>query len=898
MSELPRGTVTFLFTDIEGSTKLLDELGPESYRDALGEHRRLLRETFARHGGYEVDYEGDAFFVAFERAGEAVAAAQEGQAALAGGPIRVRMGLHTGEPIIDPPKYVGRDVHLAARVMSAGHGGQVLVSRATHELVDGVEVHDLGDHRLKDVAEPVRLFQVGGGEFPPLKTISNTNLPVPASSFLGRRAELAEAEQLLPSTRLLTVTGPGGTGKTRFAIELAAAQLDRFPNGIFWVPLAALRDGALVLETVGQALGARGAVAEHIGDKRMLLVLDNFEQVIEAAPDVSDLLAACPNVCLLVTSRELLRIAGEFEYPLPPLESHEGASLFCDRARVERTSAVDELCRRLDNLPLAIELAAARATMLSPEQLLERLGGRLDLLRGGRDTDARQRTLRATMEWSYDLLQPEEQALMARLSVFPGGCTLEAAEAVSAAGLDALQSLIDKSLVRRTEGRFWMLETVREFAGEKLGECGEEASQKRRHVDWFLQLAEETAFQARGTDREACFDVLEADHDNLRAAFGMAEALEDSDAELRLATALWEFWVARGHLIEGGRLLDGALERSPAQPVRARLGRCALGATLGAPFAELLAEAEEVAGTAEHEGDRYTHVQALIVIASAKLALQRFGEAEEPLHQALGISAGDFPALEGQAVGWLLISALYGPLPADRGIARCREAYERAGENRTVQAFALVERSALEAMRGEFETARRLLGEGREVFRELDLNVYGANTAQEAYFIEMLAGDPAAAIADLGAAYELLEEMGERGFLSTIAGYLAHACHAAGDLEAAKRSADLSAAAASVDDFLSHSLWRSARAKILACEGDTEGALRYAQEALDLFLGIDAPNTLAERFADLAYVLGRAGRPVEETSALEQALSLFEQKGNLVASERTRTALGSLRVGP
>ena len=366
MSDLPAGTVTLLFTDIEGSTKLLDELGAEGYRDALGEHRRLLREAFARHRGYEVDYEGDAFFVAFERAGEAVAAVQEAQAALAGGPIKVRMGLHTGEPVLDPPKYVGHAVHLAARVMSAGHGGQVLLSRATRELVDGIEVRDLGDHRLKDFAEPVRLFQLGEGEFPPLKTISNTNLPVPASSFLGREAELAEAGELFGSTRLLTVTGPGGTGKTRFSIELAAGQLDRFPNGVFWVPLAPLRDSALVLETVDQVVGGRGALAEHIADKRMLVLLDNFEHVVEAAPELSALLAACPNLGMMVTSREVLRISGEREYPLPPLVPEEGATLFCERARVERTSAIEELCRRLDNLPLAIELAAARATMLAP----------------------------------------------------------------------------------------------------------------------------------------------------------------------------------------------------------------------------------------------------------------------------------------------------------------------------------------------------------------------------------------------------------------------------------------------------------------------------------------------------------------------------------------------------
>jgi predicted ATPase len=896
--EQPKGTVTLLFTDIEGSTKLLEQIGAEAYREALGEHRRLLREAFEQHGGYEVDYEGDAFFVAFERAGEAVAAVQEAQAALEAGPIKVRMGLHTGEPILDPPKYVGHAVHLAARVMSAGHGGQVLLSRATLDLLDGIEVRDLGEHRLKDFAEPVWIYQLGDESFPPLKTISNTNLPTPVSSFLGRETELAEAEQLLASTRLLTITGPGGTGKTRFSIELASGQLDRFPNGVFWAPLAPLRDAALVLETIDRTLGARGALAEHIGDKRMLLLLDNFEHVIEAAAELSGLLTACPNLSVIVTSRELLRIGGEVEHPLPPLEPEEGVSLFCVRARVEGSAAVEELCRRLDNLPLAIELAAARATMLSPEQLLDRLGQRLDLLRGGRDVDLRQQTLRATIEWSYDLLRPEEQTLFARMSVFAGGCTLEGAETVATADLDTLQSLVDKSLVRRTGDRFWMLETIREYAAEELQRSGEAETQRRCHFEWFLVLAETTDLGSRMGDREKCYERLEAEHDNLRAALAAARELREESAELRLATALWEFWVARGHLSEGRRLIEAALEQSADQPSRTRLGRCYLRQMTGEPFEDVLAEAEQVAVVVERENDRYTHAQTLSLIGLLQLALGSAADAEQQLQEAIELSGGDYPAVEGEAIGWLLISALYGPLPTDRGIARCREAYEQARGNRTVQAFALVERAALEAMRGEFDVARQLLAEGRDVFRELDLNVFGTNTAQEAYFIEMLAGDPDAAVADLRAAYDLLAEMGEQGFLSTIAGYLAHACYAAGDLQEAERFAGLSAAAAAVDDHISQCLWRSARAKLLARGGNVDQALRYANEALELVRGTDDINTRADRLSDLAEVL-RLAAPSEETMApLQEALSLYQQKGNLVAAERTRGVLGTLQRAP
>ncbi len=467
------GTLTFLFTDIEGSTKLLRELG-EAYAAALSEHRRVLREAFERHGGFEVDTEGDAFFVVFRSASEAAAAAAEGQAALEAGPVRVRMGLHTGEPVISEGDYVGLDVHLAARIGASGHGGQVVVSGDTRALLDDtVPLTDLGEHRLKDFDHPVPLFQLGLGRFPPLKTISNTNLPRPASSFVGREREVAEVLSLLrDGTRLLTLTGPGGSGKTRLAIEAAAEVVPEFKAGVFWAGLAPLRDAALVTETIAQTLGAKDSLAAHIAERELLLLLDNFEQVVDAAPELSSLLAACPNLKLLVTSRELLRVQGEVEYAVPPLAQPEAVELFCTRSRLEPDAVIGELCRRLDDLPLAVELAAARTSILTPRQILERLSKRLDLLKGGRDADPRQATLRATIEWSYDLLSDDEKVLFARLAVFAGGCTLEAAEEVAEADLDTLQFLVDKSLVRHTTDRFWMLETVREYALERLEEFG------------------------------------------------------------------------------------------------------------------------------------------------------------------------------------------------------------------------------------------------------------------------------------------------------------------------------------------------------------------------------------------------------------------------------------------
>jgi predicted ATPase len=552
VTDQPSGTVTLVFTDIEGSTRLLEELGQESYRQALGEHRRIVREAF--HAGYEVDYEGDAFFYAFASAQAAVSAVQEAMAGLEAGPIRIRVGVHTGEPGLDPPKYVGMDVHTAARIMSAGHGGQVLVSETTRALVT-TEVTDLGPHRLKDVEEPLPLYQLGEGSFPPLKTISNTNLPRPASSFVGRGRETHEVVALVrEGARILTLSGPGGTGKTRLAIEAASELVPDFKAGVYWVGLATLSDPALVSEQVGQVLGSKNGLNAHIGGRELLLVLDNLEQVMDCASELSSLVDACPKLQLLCTSRELLRVRSEVEYHVPPLGEQEAVELFCERARLEADVTIAELCRRLDNLPLAVELAAARARMLSPAQILERLAQRLDLLKGGRDVEARQQTLRATIAWSYDLLAAEEQRLFRALSVFSGGCTLEAAEEVAEADLDTLESLLDKSLLRRRDTehgpRFAMLETIREFAAERLREAGEEEAAGDRHTAWLLDLLREVGPRwAEPAPREKLDTVL-ADDANVRLAVERAIEKRETDAALELVGLLGRTWLESGRFVE------------------------------------------------------------------------------------------------------------------------------------------------------------------------------------------------------------------------------------------------------------------------------------------------------------------------------------------------------------
>lgn len=567
----PSGTVTLVFSDIEGSTRLLHELGAEAYREALGEHRRVVREAYARYAGYEVDYEGDAFFYVFSSASDAVDAVSEAMAGLDGGPISIRVGIHTGEPVLDPPKYVGMDVHFAARVMSSAHGGQVVLSKATVEACDDRLQAPLllGEHRLKDISEAVPLYQLGGGSFPPLKTISNTSLPRPASSFLGREKELAAiVSRIKQGTRLLTLTGPGGTGKTRLAIEAAFSLVGSYKGGVFWVGLASQRDPALVTETMAQTLGAKDGLAEHIQERELLLLLDNMEQVIEAAPELSALLQACPNLTLLVTSRELLRVSGEVEYPVPPLVEPEAVELFCARSQLAPTDEVAELCARLDNLPLAVELAAARTKALTPAQILERLSGRLDLLSGGRDADPRQQTLRATIEWSYELLSPEEQELFARLSVFAGGCTMEAAEEVADADLDTVQSLVEKSLLRftatETGSRYWMLETIREYAAEQLGGEGAERQLAGRHAAFYRSLAEQQRAELdAGDPEEGPVSVLSADIDNLRAAVDYALGAGESDAVRTITASLLMFWLMRGLYSEGRTWLERALALDP-----------------------------------------------------------------------------------------------------------------------------------------------------------------------------------------------------------------------------------------------------------------------------------------------------------------------------------------------
>ena len=606
MPDLPVGTITMLFTDIEGSTRLLQQLG-ERYTGVLANCRHLIRAAFAQYNGHEVDMQGDAFFVAFARASNAVAAATAIQHTLAsalwpeGVVVRVRIGLHTGEPESSLEGYIGLDVHLAARIMSAGHGGQVLLSQTTRDLVEqhlpeGAYLRDLGQHRLKDLQQSVHLFQLCLADlpvdFPPLKTLDifPNNLPIQPTPFIGREKEVASVKQLLrrQDVRLLTLTGAGGTGKSRLGLHAAAELNDVFADGAFFVNLAPISDPELLVPTIAQTLELKeigdqsllNQLRASLRDKNLLLLLDNFEQIVSAAMHVVDLLNACPKLKIVVTSRTVLHVRAEHEFEVPPLAlpnlkrlpdlvallQYEAVALFIQRAQAVKPDfqvtnanapAVAEICARLDGLPLAIELAAARMKLLTPQALLTRLSQRLQVLTSvTRDMPARQQTLRNTIEWSYNLLDTYEQRLFRWLSVFVGGCTLEAVEAVCSefgdgAGqvLDGVASLTDKNLLQQMEvgkeSSLVMLETIREYGLERLAASEETEATRHAHAIYYLALAQKAEPELLGPEQVMWLDRLEREHDNLRAAMRWLlerfEARQHIEMALQLGGALQRF---------------------------------------------------------------------------------------------------------------------------------------------------------------------------------------------------------------------------------------------------------------------------------------------------------------------------------------------------------------------
>jgi predicted ATPase/class 3 adenylate cyclase len=847
MTRLPTGTVAFVFTDIEGSTHLVQTLEDDVWASILARHRELIRAAVAAHRGIEVSTEGDGFFLAFSRTSDAVAATVDAQRALSAEPwpanavVRVRMGIHTGDGRLDADgSYVGADVHRAARVAAAGHGGQVLLSETTSSLVSnelppGVGIRGLGEHRLKDL-RPERICQLviegERTEFPPIRSLDRrpNNLPTQLTSFVGRDTELAEASELLRSTRLLTLTGPGGTGKTRLSLQLAADVAERFADGIWFVALEPVRDPGLIAATILTTLGlveaggrsAHDVLVDWLAPREVLLVLDNFEQVIEGAPVVADLLRSASRLSVVVTSRAPLRVSGEQEYPVPGLPAprdvlalsdlekmnlpagdrrldaaaatqYEAVRLFIARAvgvrpdfkvTNENAPAVAGIAARLHGMPLAIELAAARVKLLSPDAILERLEHQLGVLASGsRDLPERQQTLRGAIAWSHELLGEGERVLLARLSVFVGGCELDSAEAICGpaqelAGLevlDGLMALADQSLVRAEERdgetRFRMLDTIREFASEQLTASGERAEIERRHTATFVGLGERLTPLLAGEHQRRWLGRLERDHDNIRAVLDRTVAAGEGEPAIRLGYAMWRYWQKRGHLAEARRRLQAMADApwSRADRVlRARLMEALGGVAwwqadlepMAAAYREALSlweelgEPREIANALYNDSFRYA-----VTAGRGEADPDRIGFDQMSRARDLASTAGDE---RGRANAlWGIGNWMYFHDAEDRGAAQFREALEifsRIGE-RTMEAWSLHMLSTALIRASELDEARDRIRAATRLFHRFG-DVAGLSLALDDFASLAVAGDDLPRAARLWGAARALSSAG------------------------------------------------------------------------------------------------------------------------------------------
>jgi predicted ATPase len=787
---------------------------------ALTRHDEILRWAIEERGGYVFKTVGDAFCAVFPTGPDALEAALDIQLRLLSseweesGPLRVRMALHTGAAEEQDGDYFGPPVNRVARLLSAAHGGQVLLSLATQELVRDqlptqASLRDLGEHRLKDLFRSERVFQLLAPELPPeflpLRTLDayRNNLPLQPTPLIGREKEVAEVCERLsrPEVRLLTLTGAGGTGKTRLGLQAAAELTEKFEEGVFFISLAAIGDAELVVPEVAGALGVKEAGGQpllesleyYLDEKHILLMVDNFEQVLEAAPMVTELLSAAPNLKVLATSRIPLRLYGEHEYSVPPLAlpdperppsverltHYEAVRLFVERAQAAKADfsvtndnapAVAEICQRLDGLPLAIELAAARIKVLSPQKMLERLGNRLKLLTGGaRDLPQRQQTLRSTIEWSYGLLEEGEKVLFARLSVFAGGRTLEAIETICDAEgdlpvdvLDGLASLVDKSLLKQEEGvggepRFVMLETIHEYAREKLKESEEGEDIRRLHAEYFLVLAEEAESGVEGAQQPVWLERLEEEHDNMRAALSWSLGQgQDAELALRMGAALGEFWYLRGYFGEGRRWLEEALAKSSPAPTAA--GARAL---------------QRVSWLAFLQGD--------------------LDRAEEASQEGLGLEgvelfrtgSGDSIAAELQRVLGMVVGAR-GELERETELLEESLALSREAGSHRGMAVSIFILGVAWRVRGDIERATHLLEEALTVFRETGDQALIASVLTHLGFTFVLQGDLERATEASEEAAAMLRKQKHTSYLADTLDNLGWAALLRGDSEQAR----------------------------------------------------------------------------------------------------------------
>jgi predicted ATPase/class 3 adenylate cyclase len=902
------GTQTFLFTDIEGSTRLVQQLG-DGFPQLLLDQRVVLLSAVERGGGREVGDRGDGSFIVFDSALDAVAAAAAAQRALAehtwpaGVRMRVRMGLHSGESEIvdeagDPERtgvYAGFDVFRTARIAAAGHGGQVLLSQTTRQLVErdlpeGVELRDLGSHALKDLDRPEQLWQlvVPGlpTEFPPLRSVSARpgNLPLDPGQLLGREHEVETVHGMLgrDEVRLVTLVGPGGSGKTRLAMEVARSLAAEYRDGAYFVPLGAVRNRDEVLPRIAESLALReqggGTVADALAawcrDRRLLLVLDDFERVVDAGGAVAGLLATCPGLKVLVTSRIVLRVKGEHEFAVPPLPVPDrtarssledlarvpAVALFVQRARAVRpdfavtddnAAAVARICRDLDGLPLAIELAAARVKLLPPQAMVARLERRLDLLKGGaKDLPERQRTLRDAIDWSYELLGPAERAIFRRLASFAGGCTLEAAEALcmgaDADALDSIAALIDNSLVHMTDGpdgepRYGLLSTIREYGLERLRAEGEEDRVRAGHAEYFLALAEEAEPELTKAGQATWLRRLEVEHDNLRAALDWLESSGDHASALRLGAALWRFWVARAPLREAVDRLTRVLDLPGAQEptdIRARtlhgaatmlVSRGDIG-TARSMF-EAALEIRRALDDRRGVADSLNGLSWLEVIQGAPDRVDAYAADALTLARDLGDARAEALALNNMSFA----ASQRSDFEAARSLmTEALELRRRAGDRRG-EAYARVNLAGIDAAQGRLESARALVDEGAAVLRDLGDRMTGAWALLTSARIHRARGDGDAAVDALQQAIETWQLGGNHDVLAWTLAELAAVELDVGTLEAAERTSEQALAMARVTGsrlVLANVL--PAAATVARAAGDTGRATDLLRESLDI----------------------------------------------------------------
>ena len=857
MRDLPSGTVSFLFTDVEGSTRRWEADSP-AMSSAIERHFALLDEAIAAHDGVRFKTIGDAIQAAFPTAHQAVLAAIAAQRSLQSedwgslGPISVRMALHTGAAAPRDGDYLAPALNRLARLLAAGSGGQILVTEATRNLARDllpadIQLRDLGQHRLRDLRETERVYQIVApdlpADFPPLTSLDRPihNLPVEVTAFIGRETEVVAARDVLaqPDVRLLTLTGPGGTGKTRLALRVARELLGGYPDGVWFVALAPVMNPGIVAATIAETLGLRETPGEpveqtlrdYLRPRRLLLVLDNFEHVVAAAPLVADLLAHAPSLEVLVTSRAPLRLSGEHELPVPPLAlpaddgaiglddalASEAVRLFVERARNVRgdftlgernASAVAAICRRLDGLPLAIELAAARIRLLSPQAILARLDNRLSLLAGGeRDRPERQQTLRAAIAWSHDLLGPEEQTLFRRLGVFAGGCTIDAAEEVTAAGmaslavLDALMVLVENSLVRQEEStaggladpRFSMLQTIQEFAVEQLDANGEAGTIRDAHAAYFARVATAAEPHLTGASAVVWLDRLDADHDNLRAALAWLRERGHTQETVTLAGALWRFWWLRGHVSEGREELERALAATGAVDAIARaaaLDAAGVLAETQGDFDRAEALHTEALALSRQAANQTGIARALgnlgVVAADRGDEAQAMTFLEESLALSRALDDAQMVATALNDLGGLAYSR--GDLDRAESLLQESLALRRTSGSESEIARSLNNLGAVALHRGDDIQACRLFEESLSLYRAAGDRWGAAGVLNGLALAELRQGDAPAAAALLEESVMLFQELGDTRDAALASLNLADALRDSGELDSAEAS--------------------------------------------------------------------------------------------------------------